>query len=239
MEKLKEKRKYGMTREQERAASRYLGQHVSRRKALCSVLASLLVCLLPMLVGLRLWEEIPEIVRTGLIDTEGADDSMPRAVLVFGVPGLMAVLNLVCHAQLWLHQKAERLPPMSVRLLGRWGIPVIAALLCPFWMLRAAAQSPTAAWFIPCVPALLLLLIGAHFLDLPRGEKTGLRLKCILYKEDAWRKTHTLGGVCWMLAGLLLLALYYGTGSVPVYSVPVLLLLLLAPLPAAVFFGKA
>ena len=237
MEKLSGKTKYGMTREQERAASRYFGQHVSRSKALYTLIASLLVCLLPAVLGLRLWERIPAIVQTGLIDTEGADDSMPRAVLVFGVPGLMAALDFVCHAQLWLHQRAERLPPMSVRLLGRWGVPAVATLLCPLWLLRAAGEGVTFARAVPCVLAFLLLLVGAHFLDLERGEKGGLRLRCILYKEDAWRRTHTLAGLCWMLAGLLLLALVYALGRVPPLSAPVLLLLLTAPLPAAKYFA--
>ncbi len=237
MEKLNGKTKYGMTREQERAASRVFGRHVSGTKALVCVVVSLLVCLLPMLLGLRLWGSIPEIVRTGLIDSEGADDSMPRAVLVFGVPGLMAVLNFVCHAQLWLHQKTERLPPMSIRLIGRWGIPAAATLLCPFWLLRAAGQAISLRRFLPCVLALLLLLVGAHFLDLRRGAREGIRLRCIVYKEDAWRKTHALAGICWMLAGLLLLALIYGLGTVPPWSAPVLLLLLLAPLPAAKYYA--
>lgn len=237
MERLNGKNKYSMTREQERAASRYFGQHVTRRKALCTLLASLLCCLLPVLLGLRLWDKIPALVQTGITDSEGADDSMPRAVLVFGVPALMAALDLICHAQLWLHQRAERLPPLSIRLLGRWGVPVAATLLCPLWLLRAAEVEGSPAFWVPCLLSLLLLLSGAHFLDLPRGAKTGFRLKSILYKEEAWRRTHTLAGVCWMAAGLLLLALVYGLGAAPNWSAPLLLLLLLLPLPAAKVFS--
>jgi hypothetical protein len=163
---------------------------------------------------------------------------MPRAVLVFGVPGLMAVLNFVCHAQLWLHQKTERLPPMSIRLIGRWGVPIAATLLCPFWLLRAAGQAVSVRWYLPCLLALLLLLVGAHFLDLKRGAREGIRLRCILYKEDAWRRTHTLAGISWMLAGLLLLALVYGLEALPLWSAPALLILLLAPLPMAKYYAS-
>jgi hypothetical protein len=46
-----------------------------------------------MLLGLRLWELIPPVVQTGLVSAEGLDDSMPRAVLVFGVPGLFCLLQ--------------------------------------------------------------------------------------------------------------------------------------------------
>ncbi len=226
-----------MTREQEREASRFFGKHVSGAKALTVCLASLLACALPMLLGLRLWAAIPPIVRTGLVSTEGVDDSMPRAVLVFGVPGLFCVLDLICHAQLWLHQKAEKLPPLPIRLLGRWTLPVLAVLLCPFWMLRAAEQTASLSFWLPCLLALLLLLFGTHVFDCPRGERFALRLPCIVYKEAAWRKTHRFAGICWMAAGLLILGLYFGTGRLPGLSAFPLLLLLLAPFPAAAFFA--
>ena len=238
MEQRKNKTTYGMTREQERQASRFFGRHVSGAKALALCLASLLVCAAPMLLGLRLWAAIPPVVRTGLETAEGRDDSIPRAMLVFGVPGLFAVLDLICHGQLWLHQKAQRLPPTAVRLLGRWTLPILSVLLGGFWMLRAAGEELSAAYALPCLLALLLLLTGSHFFDCPRGEPLSFRLPCIAYKEKAWEKTHRLAGVCWMLAGLLVLVLLFGTGRLPALSAIPLLLLLLAPIPAAQLFAK-
>ena len=239
MEQKKKKPIYGMTREQEREASRLFGRHVSDAKALALCLCSVLACAAPMLLGLRLWEAIPPVVTTGLLSTEGVDDSMPRAMLVFAVPGLFCVLDLICHAQLWLHQRAQKLPPMPIRLTGRWTLPVLSVLLCAFWMKRAAGETLSLAFYVPCLLALLLLLLGAHFFDCPRSERLAFHLRAIEYKEAAWRRTHRLAGVCWMLGGLLLLALYFGTGRLPVFSAVPLLLLLLAPLPAAyVFAGK-
>ena len=236
MDKPKKKTTYGLTREQEREASRFFGRHVSAPKALALFVASVLCCALPMLLGLRLWDGIPEIVKTGIITLEGEDDSMPRAVLVFGVPGLFVLLDLICHGQLWIHQKREELPPKAARLIGRWGIPVVGTLLCPFWIQRAAGEPVTGYPF--CALGLLLLLTGAHFFDCPRGESFAFRLKPILYKEEAWQKTHRFAGLCWMLAGLLVMALFYGLGRLPGWSAAILLLLLLAPIPAASVFGK-
>ena len=238
MEEKKKKTVYGLSREQEREASRLFGRHVSTPKALCVGLASLLCCLLPMLLGLRLWEKIPALVQTGLIGPGGADDSMPRAVLVFGVPGLFALLDLISNAQLWLHQKLQKLPPTPVRMTGRWGIAVLGTLLSPFWLLRASGSSVTALFYLPCLLALLLMLLGTHFFDCPRGAKLAFRFKRIACREEAWRKTHRAAGVGWMLAGLLLLALRYGLRRIPPLSALPLLRLLLIPFAASVLFSK-
>ena len=222
----------------ERAASRYFGKHVTPAKALVTLVFSLLTCLSPMLLGLRLWAQIPALVETGLIGPEGTDDSLPRAVLVFGIPGLMSVLNLICHGQLWLHQKAEKLPPKPIRLLGRWSIPAISVLLCSFWFSRAAGTEVNTAFFAPSVLALLLILLGSHFFDCTRDSKIAFHLKQIEHWEIPWQKTHRLAGVCWMLAGLQLLMIWFSVGSLPWYSLAAALLLLLSEFPAAAYYSK-
>ena len=151
----------------------------------------------------------------------------------------MCILTLICHGQLWLHQKTARIPPGPVRFFGRWVLPVLSVLLNGFWMLRAAGEGPSAVFYLPCLLGLLLLLLGAHFFDCGRESKAAFHLKCIEYKEAAWRKTHRAAALAWMAAGLLLLALQLGLGRLPFLSAVPLLLLLLAPLPAAyVFAGK-
>ena len=233
-----QKSSYGLTREQEREASRYFGKHVTSAKAAVSLCFALLTAASPMLVGLRLWAQIPEIVETGLTTVGGEDDSLPRAVLVFGLPGLMCVLTLICHGQLWLHQKTERLPPAPIRITGRWSIPVISVLLCSFWHRRAAGLQAELSFFLPCLLALLLILLGAHFFDCPRDSQIAFRFPSILHWETPWRETHRLAGVCWMLAGLQLLVFYFVLGMLPWYSFVLAVLLLLSEFPAARYYSR-
>ena len=233
-----QKSSYGLTREQEREATRYFGRHVTPAKALVSLCFSLLTAASPMLLGLHLWKQIPEIVETGLTTVGGEDDSLPRAVLVFGLPGLMCVLTLICHGQLWLHQQTELLPPAPIRITGRWSIPVISVLLCSFWHRRAAGLQAELSFFLPCLLALLLILLGAHFFDCPRDSQIAFRFPSILHWETPWRETHRLAGVCWMLAGLQLLVFYFVLGTLPWYSFVLAVLLLLSEFPAAAYYAK-
>lgn len=223
----------GLTRQQERAASKRFGHHVSPEKALASALATTLCCLLPILLGLRLWSRIPPIVETGLVGPSGQDDSMPRAVLVFGVPGLGFLLNTIAHGQLWLHQRAEKLPPTPVRLVGRWSIAPISLLLSSFWMLGAAGQERTWGFYLPVLLGLLLLLLGGHFFDCPRNARIAFRFERVSLLERRWQTVHRIGGLSWMLAGLLIPGLLFSLGTVPVWSIAPILLLLLCPVAAA------
>ena len=123
MSSKKNKKNPGMTREMEMESARMFGKHVTKEKALLLFVVTMLACAMPMQLGIRLWDRIPEIVETGLIGMDGKDDSLPRAAVVFLVPGLMCLLNLICHGQLWFNQKRMTLPNTPVRLVGRWGFP--------------------------------------------------------------------------------------------------------------------
>ena len=100
MSNKKKKKLPGMTREMEMESARMFGKHVTKEKAILLLVVTMLACAMPIQVGIRLWDQIPEIVETGLIGMDGKDDSLPRAAVVFLVPGLMCLLNLICHGQL-------------------------------------------------------------------------------------------------------------------------------------------
>lgn len=223
-----------LTREQQREAGRLFGRQVSKEKAAVLFAVTLLACAMPMLVGRRLWDRIPEIVETGLIGAEGKDDSMPRAVLVYGIPGLMCVLNTICHGQLWLNQKAERLPPASSRLVGRWGFTVLSVFFASGCSLHAAGEKLTPFFIAVCALALILMICGAHIFDCKKDASFTFRFPGLEMDEALRRKVNRIIGVCWMAAGLLLLFLVMDSGTVPAVSAAVMAPLLVLP----VLYGK-
>lgn len=205
MSSKKNKKNPGMTREMEMESARMFGKHVTKEKALLLFVVTMIACAMPMQVGVRLWDQIPEIVETGLIGMDGKDDSLPRAAVVFLVPGLMCLLNLICHGQLWFNQKRMTLPNTPVRLVGRWGFPVISVLFCSGLMLESAGGSLTLTFLTPCVLGLVLLMLGGHMFDCPRDARIALRFSFTEGNEQAWREVHRFAGWLWSIGGLLVL----------------------------------
>ena len=214
---------------QQTEAARLFGKHVSKQKGFLLFAVTSIACLLPIILGIRFWEQIPEIVETGLIGTSGKDDSLPRAVLVFGIPGLMWLLNLICHAQLALYQRRMMLPPAPVRLLGRWGFPILSTLFASGAILEGAGLSFTAPFAVSCISGLFLLLLGSHVFDCGRDTAVALHLSFIEKNDTVWRTTHRIAGVMWLIAGLLLLLYTMFTLRYSVFTATFLLLVLLAP----------
>mgnify|MGYP001033439476 CR=1 FL=1 len=211
------------------------GKHVSREKGRALLAATMLACALPMLLGIRLWDQIPEIVPSCLTGVDGQDDSLPRWVVVFGMPGLMCVLNLIAHMQLLIHQKRMTMPPRASRLLGRWGFPVISVLFCSGLMKESAGAEVLALDFVtPCVLGLALMLLGAHMLDCPRDARVALRLS-FCQDPEAWKAVHTFAGYLWLSVGLLVIAGAMITATSTAATALVILAALAAPVLYAYF----
>lgn len=220
-----------MTREQEILASKHFGHHVSREKAVILFIAALLFCACPILIGLRLYEQIPGIVETGLIGADGADDSLPRWALVYAIPGLMCILTIICHVQLILNQRLLRVPSTPIRILGRWTIPVISLFFCSWAIASGAGEKLSRSFYLACVLASLLTLLGSHLFDCKKDAKLALRLKFTEASDKAWKDTHRIAGSCWLLAGLLIPVSLMLTGRMPVPVLLFVLVLILLPLP--------
>lgn len=230
------KKKSAEERQAEIEGARLFGKHVSKQKAQILLAVTLIACALPMVLGVRLWEEIPEIVQTGLIGVDGEDDSMPRAAVVFLLPGLACLLDLICHGQLYFNQKRLTLPSRQVRLVGRWGFPVISVLFCS-GAIRQAAGLPALSlpFFAACVLGLLLMMMGAHLWDCPRDARITLRFSFTENSEPAWKAVHRFAGWLWMVTGLLVIAV---TMAVSGSTAAVAVLVLLA-LAAPVAYGQS
>ncbi len=190
----------------EREAASIWGRQVSKEKGCALLCAATIACALPMVLGLRLWEQVPEIVQSGLIGLDGKDDSLPRWIVCLGLPGLMCVLNLITHGQLLFNQKRGTMPPKASRLLGRWGFPVISVIFCSGMILENATGTALPMTFVtPCVLGLALMLLGAHMIDCPPDARIALRLSCCR-DERSRRAVHSFAGHLWLASGLWLIA---------------------------------
>ncbi len=218
----KRKKELARERQAQEEAARLFGKHVSRDKAYLLMGATTLACAMPMLLGMRLWDEVPDLVPTGLKLASGVDDSLPRGIVVFGMAGLMCILNLICHVQLWNNQKKMTLPKAPVRIVGRWGFPFLSVIFCSGLILQSAGRPFGLPFISQALLGLLLMYLGGHMWDCPKDSKLALRFS-FTERGDSWQKVHRFAGWTWLIAGLLVLA-FLMTEAVPPLAVVALIL---------------
>ena len=226
----KKQKKSVFDRETEIQGAKIFGKHVSKEKGRILLIMTLLVCAAPILGGLRLWDQIPEIYETGLIGANGEDDSLPRWAIVYAIPALMCLLNFLCHNQLRMCQEKMVLPKAHFNLVGRWGFPIISVLFAGGLIREAAGLRVMELTFLtPCVLGLALMILGGHMYDCREDAMLSLRFAFLRGNAALHKELHRFAGLVWMIAGLVAIALAMVTGTASFISAVLILAALAAP----------
>ncbi len=87
-----------------------------------------LVCLLPILLGLALWDKLPETMAIHFNINNQPDNFAPKVFVVFGLPLLMVALQLFCCFinDINAHRHGTR---VKFERVTKWIIPIMTVIL--------------------------------------------------------------------------------------------------------------
>lgn len=170
-----------------------------------------LVLLIPVLVGLILWDRLPDPMPSHW-NIEGEVDAWSsKAFVVFGLPALMIALQWVCIFASMADPKFQNYNPKMFKL-AFWICPAIGLLLCCMVYPAALGYSVPIETLMPLFLGALFIVIGNW---LPKCQQTytmGIKLPWTLDNEENWNATHRFGGKVWFLGGLLtMLTAFWGS----------------------------
>ena len=167
-----------------------------------TLIITTLVLLIPVLVGLLLWNRLPDPMPSHWnIDGE-VDGWSSKAFTVFGLPALMIALQWVCIFATKADPKYENYNPKMLQL-ALWVCPAIGLLLCSMVYPAALGYSVPIETVMPLFMGALFMVIGNW---LPKCKQTytmGIKLPWTLDNEENWNATHRFGGKVWFFGGIL------------------------------------
>ena len=93
-----------------------------------SLIITSIICLLPILLGLYLWNDLPDSVAIHFNIYNEADNFAPKEFAVFGLPILMVFLQIFCCIinDLNAHKHGERI---KFETATKWIIPIMTIIL--------------------------------------------------------------------------------------------------------------
>lgn len=173
------------------------------KKYFSTMIAASLVILIPLVVGLLLWNRLPEqiTVHWGLNNTP--DGWTGKAFVVFGLPGLMLVAQWVGVLLTSLDPKVKNADGKPMKLV-LWLIPAISLVVCGVIYGYALGLNFNMDNVALLLVGLLFVIIGNYLPKCKQSYTLGIKLPWTLKSEANWNATHRFGGKVWMLGGLLL-----------------------------------
>lgn len=170
-----------------------------------TLILTTLLCLLPILLGLALYDRLPEQIAVHWNSAGEPDSYFPKLAAVLGLPGLFAGISLFVNFTLSRDPKAQRQSAV-LRNIGLWFIPFLSLLLVPITLFIAMGAQIPIGTIAPLLLGLFLVVIGNYLPKCRQNYTVGIKLPWTLHSEENWNRTHRMAGVLWIAGGFIIAA---------------------------------
>ena len=188
-----------------------------------------ILTLLPILVGVILWQDLPASLPSHFGLDGQADGFSSKLEVVFLIPLVMLGLHFFAVVVTSLDPKASHVSP-KMKTLVYWLVPFISGLvqLSIYGAAFGLIGNSTRIGLV--MVGIVFLVVGNYLPKTKQNYTVGIRLPWTLDSEENWNKTHRLAGRLWVLGGLIILVNGFLSWAVFYVFFGVLLVMVLVPI---------
>lgn len=174
------------------------------KKYMKTLILTSLVMLIPVIVGLLLWNQLPDPMPSHWNIHGEVDGWSSKAFAVFGLPALMIVLQWICVLASTADPKHKNYNPKMMKLV-LWICPAIGLILSFMVYPAALGYSIPVEVIMPLIIGVLFIIVGNWLPKCPQTYTMGIKLPWTLASEKNWNATHRFGGKVWVIGGIVTL----------------------------------
>ena len=164
-----------------------------------------LIMLIPMAVGLLLWNKLPDPMPSHWGINGEVDGWSSKAFSVFGFPALLLAIHWLCVVISTADPHHKNYHPKMIRLMF-WICPMIGLILCTMVYSAALGHSLPIETIMPLLLGMLFVVIGNLMPKCRYSYTMGIKLPWTLNSEENWNRTHRFGGKIWVIGGIIMMA---------------------------------
>lgn len=162
-------------------------------------------CLIPCLIGLILWNKLPEAVAFHWNATGEVDRYASKAVVAFVMPVCMAAFNALLHFLSSFEKRRENYSKALTSMLY-WFIPVLTLVISSLSYAVALGKKVNVEVVLPTLIGVMLIFIGNYLPKCKQNSTMGIKLPWTLKSEENWNRTHHMAGFLWIVCGVAVTA---------------------------------
>ena len=193
------------------------------------LIISTIVILLPILVGLILWDKLPDMVPSHWGINGEVDGYLSKPMFVFGMPLIMVALMLVCSIATAIDPKNANHGKKSLVLVYAI-VPALSIILSTFTYCSALGVDVPMLNLVVAVVGIVLIFVGNYLPKCKPNYTIGIKIMWTLNSDKNWVATHRFAGKVWFVGGVIVaLSALLPTGMLPWVAFAVFAITALAP----------
>lgn len=161
-----------------------------------------ILCLLPIILGIAVYDRLPDQVAIHFDSQGNPDNYLGKALAVFGLPVVMALINLYINFRMNNDARVENASSF-LRSLSRWIVPLIAIVMIPVSLFLAMDAEIKFPLIATAVAGVIIIIYGNFLPKCKYNYTIGIRLPWTLNSEFNWNKTNRFAGYVFVIGGLI------------------------------------
>ncbi len=194
------------------------------------LILSSIIILLPIIIGLIMWNILPENMATHWGLNGEANGWSSRTFAIFAMPVILLIVHWICIFATSLDPKNK---DQSNKVFGMllWIIPMTSLITSGTVYAVALGNTISIDIVTRIVLGLVFVIFGNYMPKCKQNHTIGIRVTWTLRNEENWNKTHRFAGRLWVFGGVLLLAtLFIPLEEIMYLFLAIILLLTFIPL---------
>ena len=175
------------------------------KKNLPKLIITSLVTLIPIIIGLSLWDRLPEQVPVHWDINGAVDRYATKLQAVFAMPLILVAFHWICIIGTSFDPKKQNISDKAFTLV-LWMIPVISLLCNSMVYATALGHDVNVNVIMPLFMGAVFILVGNYLPKCKQSYTMGIKLPWTLDDEENWNKTHRLAGFIWVIGGIIIMA---------------------------------
>lgn len=207
------------------------------KKHLKALLLSTVFCCLPIVVGLALWDRLPEKMPlhwnfNGKVDSYGS-----KAVAVFVIPLIMIAALWICALGTMADKKNKNQNPKPFNIMF-FIMPILSNVSSVLVYLTALGKKPPVSSIMFVFMGFLFAFIGNYMPKCTQNRTIGIKIPTTLKSESNWNATHRFAGKLWAVGGILTAVCGFLPQKFHLFTVVIMLALIIIPIVFSLIYKK-
>lgn len=208
------------------------------RKNKNTLIITSILTVLPILIGLILWNKLPDEIATHYTMDGTPDGWSSKAFAVF-VPTLICLAaHLICSLATAADPKAQNVTGKMLSLVY-WICPCVSLLVGIAMYGEALGIGINAALIIKIFVGVMLVIAGNYLPKCRQNYTIGIKLPWTLASEENWNRTHRLAGWIWVPCGLFfIINAFLNIGGLWLFLILLFMMVIIPTVYSAVIYKK-
>ncbi len=174
------------------------------KKSKNTVILSIIICLLPIILGIIVYNKLPEQMPIHFTINDVPDNYEPKNFALFGIPVIMAIIQAICIISITKIKNLKNSEKPKIIKIMEWFIPIMTVVIYIIMIEVSLGSTVYVGKSVCLILGILFMIIGNYFPKMSY-DVAKIVFHPIPKSEKTFRRMTKIMGYGFILIGIVLL----------------------------------